>query len=89
VAWVGEILVSPRIAAKIATEHGLDPEEIVRLAQSPPPRIGRFLRDERGTRLYVLVRTAVGADVLVVLHSLGDDVWRLAGAHVQERKRKA
>lgn len=87
--WVGEVFVSAQIAAKIRGNTGLNPAEIARLVQSPPPRIGRFVRDESGSRLYVVVRTAAGQDVLVVLHSLAADVWLLASAYVQDRKRGA
>ncbi len=87
--WVGDVLVSAATARKILTKHGLNPDEIAKLAKSPPPRIGRFVRDERGSRLYLSVRNAAGQDVLVVLYPAGDDVWHLASAYVQKRPRRA
>ena len=84
--WVGDVLVSTATARKIHTNHRLNPDEIAKLATSPPLRIGRFVRDERGSRVYLSVRNAAGQDVLVVLHPAGDDVWYLASAYVQKRR---
>lgn len=89
VVWVAEALVSQAIADKIRSKHGLDPGEIAILIKSPPPRVGRYVVDHRGTRLYVMVRTRRRLPVLVVMYPMGDDVWRLASAYVQERQRRA
>lgn len=86
--WIADILVSDRIAEKIRSKHGLDPDEIVSLVLSPPPRLGRYVTDDRGTRLYVTVPLG-NQTILVVLHPYGDDVWRLASAYVQDRPRRA
>jgi hypothetical protein len=40
--WVGDVLVSAATARKIVTKHGLNPDEIAKLAKSPPPKIGSF-----------------------------------------------
>lgn len=88
-AWIAEVRVSPATAAKIRDKHGLDPAEVAALAESPPPRIGRIVRDDRGTRLYLTVRTSAGQQVLVVLHPAGEDIWHLASAYVQKRQRRA
>jgi hypothetical protein len=87
--WIAEVLVSEMIAEKIRSKHGLDPDEIATLAKSPPPRIGRYVADHRGTRLYVKLSTREKRGVLVVLYPLGNDVWRLASAYVLERQRRA
>jgi hypothetical protein len=63
--------------------------EIVALATSPPPRAGRYVTDDRGTRLYLKLRTHRKQVIRVVLHPLGDDTWRLASAYVIERGRRA
>jgi hypothetical protein len=81
--FVADVLVSDAVAAKIRVQCDLEAREIVSLVQSPPPRIGRWVHDDRGTRLYVRARTKSGRDVLVVLYPLGSDAWRLASAYVQ------
>jgi hypothetical protein len=88
-AWIAEIQVSERTTAKIRSKHALDPDEIVALACSPPPRAGRYVRDERGTRLLVKVQDREQRVVLVVLYPLGDDIWALASAYVVGRRRRA
>lgn len=80
--FIADVLVSGAVAATIRARSGLDAAEIVSLVQSPPPRIGRWVRDDRGTRLYVRARSRSGGDLLVVLCPLGSDAWRLASAHV-------
>lgn len=87
-AFIAEVLVSDAVAAKIRA-GGLDPAEVVSVLQSPPPRIGRWVRDDRGTRLYVRARTKAGSELLLVLYPVGSDAWRLASAHVQRRERRA
>jgi hypothetical protein len=87
--WIAEVLVSEGIAEKITSKHGLDPDEIATLTKSPPPKIGRWVTDQRGTRLFVKIRTSTELSVLVVLYPLGDDIWRLASAYVLERQRRA
>jgi hypothetical protein len=89
VAWIAEVLVSAPVAAKIRANPGLNPDEIARLVSSPPPRLGTLVQDERGTRLYVKVRTGAGKPVLVVLSPLADDIWRLTSAYVQTREWRA
>jgi hypothetical protein len=89
VVFIADVRVSDAVAAKIRAGSDLDPAEIVSVVQAPPPRIGRWIHDDRGTRLYVRVRTRSGRDVLVVLHPLGSDAWRLASAHVQLPERGA
>jgi hypothetical protein len=81
VVWIAEVLVSAPVAAKIRAKHGLDPDEIGRLVNTPPPRLGTLVQDERGTRLYVRLRTAAGQTVLVVLSPVTDDIWRLTSAY--------
>jgi len=71
------------------THLDLDPAEIISLVQSLPPRIGRWVRDDRGTRLLVRTRTRSGDDLLLVLYPLGSDAWRLASAHGQPREHGA
>ena len=88
-AWIADIQVSAPVAHKIRSKHGLDPDEIVALVLSPPPRLGRYVTDDRGSRLYVTVGIAGNRTVLVVLHPFGDDVWGLASAYVQDRPRRA
>lgn len=80
--WVAEVLVSDATAGKIRAKHDLDPAEIAALVQSPPPRLGRWVRDERGARLYVQVTTAKRQDVLLVLYPASGQVWRLVSAYV-------
>ena len=89
VVFIADVLVSDAVAAKIRARSDVDPAEIVSLVQSPPPRLGRWVHDDRGTRLYVRARTRSGQDLLVVLYPLGSDAWRLASAHVQRRERGA
>jgi hypothetical protein len=89
VVFIADVLVSDAVAAKIRVQSDLDPAEIVSVVQSPPPRIGRWIQDHRGTRLFVRARTRSGREVLVVLYPLGSDAWRLASAHVQAREREA
>jgi hypothetical protein len=89
VIWVADVLISISIAEKIRSKHGLDPDEIAALVKSPPPRVGRYITDQRGARLYVKVRTREKLGVLVVLYPVGDDLWRLASAYVLERQRGA
>lgn len=84
--FIADVLVSDAVAATIRARSGLDPAEIVSLVQSPPPRIGRWVHDDRGTRLYVRARTRSRGDLLVVLCPLGSDAWRLASAHVLPRE---
>ena len=74
------------MAAKIRAEGDVDPLELVSMVQSPPPRIGRWVHDARGTRLLVRARSRSGRDLLVVLYPLGSDAWRLASAYVQPRE---
>lgn len=81
VIWIGEVLVSAPVAAKIRVNHGLDPDEVGRLASSPPPRLGTLVRDQRGTRLYLKLRTAAGQTILVVLSPVAADIWRLTSAY--------
>ena len=87
--FIADVLVSDAVAAKIRAGSDLDPAEIVSVVLSPPPRIGRWVHDDRGTRLYVRTRTRSGRDLLVVLYPLGSDAWRLASAHVQPPQRGA
>jgi hypothetical protein len=87
--WIAEVQVSPAIAAKVQGKHGLDPSEIAELAMSPPPKAGQYVTDQRGTRLYLTVRTRDKQAIRVVLYPLGDDTWRLASAYVIERGRRA
>jgi hypothetical protein len=89
VVFIADVLLSDAVAAKIRAESDLDPTEIVSLVQSPPPRVGRWVHGDRGTRLLVRARTRAGRDVLVVLYPLGSDAWRLAGAHGLRRERGA
>jgi hypothetical protein len=89
VVFIADVLVSDAVAANIRAQSDLDPAEIVSLVQSPPPRIGRWVHDDRGTRLLVRARTRAGRDLLVVLAPLGSDAWRLASAHVHPRERGA
>ncbi len=86
VVWIAEVLVSTPVAAKITGRHGLDPGELIRLVRSPPPRLGTLVRDDRGDRLYVKVRTAAGESVLVVLSPLAEDVWRVTSAYLETRE---
>ena len=83
VAFIAEVLVSDVVAARIRARSDLDPAEVVSLVQSPLPRIGRWVHDDRGTRLYVRARSRSGRDLLVVLSPLGSDAWRLASVYVQ------
>ena len=87
--FIADVLVSDAVAARIRARTGLDPAEIVSLVQSLPPRIGRWVHDDRGNRLLVRTRTSSGADILVVLYPLGSDAWRLASAHGQSREHGA
>jgi hypothetical protein len=89
VVFIADVLVSDAVAGKIRAQSDLDPAEIVSLVRSPPPRIGRWVHDDRGTRLLVRARTRAGRDLLVVLSPLGSDAWRLASAHVHPRERGA
>jgi hypothetical protein len=89
VVFIADVLVSDAVAAKIRVDGDLDPAEIVSLVQSPPPRVGRWVHGDRGTRLLVRARTRSGRDILVVLYPLGSDAWRLAGAHGQPREHGA
>jgi hypothetical protein len=82
VVWIAEVLVSAPVAAKIRALHGLDPDEIVRLVSAPPPRLGTLVEDQRGKRLYIKVRTAVGKPALVVLSPVAEDIWRLTSAYM-------
>ena len=89
VVFIADVLVSDAVAAKIRAGSDVDPAEIASVVQSPPPRIGRWVHDGRGTRLYVRARMRSGREVLVVLYPLGSDAWRLASAHVQLPERGA
>lgn len=89
VVFIAEVLVSDAVAAKIRAGCDVEAREIVSLVQSPPPRIGRWVCDDRGARLYVRARARAGRELLVVLYPLGSDAWRLASAHVQQRERGA
>jgi len=89
VVFIADVLVSDAVAAKIRAHLDLDPAEIISLVQSLPPRIGRWVRDDRGTRLLVRTRTRSGDDLLLVLYPLGSDAWRLASAHGQPREHGA
>jgi hypothetical protein len=71
------------VAAANIRARGVDPAEVVSLVQSPLPRIGRWVHDERGTRLYVRARTRSGRNLLVALSPVGSDAWRLASVSVQ------
>jgi hypothetical protein len=86
VAWIAEVLVSGPVAAKLRAKHGLDPDEIATLVSSPPPRLGTFVEDQRGKRLYVKVRNAAGKTVLVVLSPLTDDIWQVTSAYPEVRE---
>jgi hypothetical protein len=87
--FIADVLVSDAVAAKIRAQTDLNPAEIVSVVQSPPPRIGRWVDDTHGARLFVRARTKSGRDVLAVLYPLGSDAWRLASAHVQPREHEA
>jgi hypothetical protein len=87
--FIADVLVSDAVAAKIRARCDMDAREIVSLVQSPPPRIGRWVHGDRGTRLYIRARTRSGRDLLVVLYPVGSDAWRLTSAHVQPRERGA
>ena len=87
--FIAEVLVSDAVAARVRGTCDLEASEIVSLVKSPPPRIGRWIHDDRGTRLYLRARTRAGRGLLVVLYPLGSDAWRLASAHVQPRERGA
>ena len=87
--WIAEIQVSERTAEKIRSKHPLDPSEIVGLVGSPPPRAGRYVRDERGYRLLVKVHDRERRVILVVLYPLGAEIWALASAYVVGRRRRA
>ena len=89
VVFVADVLVSDAVAGKIRAQGDLDPAEVVSALRSPPPRIGRWVHDGRGTRLIVRARTKSGTDLLAVLYPLGSDAWRLASAHVQPPERGA
>jgi hypothetical protein len=89
VVFIADVLVSDAVAANIRAGCGVEAREIMSLVQSPPPRIGRWVRDDRGARLYIRARTKAGRDLLVVLYPLGSDAWRLASAYVQPRERGA
>jgi hypothetical protein len=84
--FIADVLVSDAAAAKIRGLIDIDPAEIVSLLRSPLPRIGRWVDDDHGTRLYLRARTRTGRDLLIVLSPLGSDAWRLTSAYVQERK---
>jgi hypothetical protein len=86
VVWIADVLVSSPVAGKISGRHGLDPGELTRLVRSPPARLGTLVRDARGTRLYVKVRTAAGQSVLVVLSPLSEDIWRVTSAYLETRQ---
>jgi hypothetical protein len=60
----------------------MDPDEVVRLVSSPPPRLGTLVEDQRGRRLYIKVRTAAGTPALVVLSPVAEDIWRLTSAYM-------
>ena len=85
VAFIADVLVSDAVAARIRAELDIDPAEILSVLRSPPPRIGRWVDDDRGTRLYVRARTRSGRDLLIMLSPLGSDAWRLTSAYAQER----
>jgi len=89
VVFIADVLVSDAVAARLRALIDTDPGEIVALLQSPLPRIGRRVDDDRGTRLYVRARTRSGRDLLVVLVPLGSGAWRLAGAYVKQPSRGA
>jgi hypothetical protein len=79
--WIAEVIVNDATAGKIRAKHELDPGEIATLVQSPPPRIGRWVSDEHGARLYVQVTTSAGQDVLAVLYPASGEIWHLVSAY--------
>jgi hypothetical protein len=83
VVFIAEVLVSDLAAAETRAACGMDPAEIVSLVQSPVPRIGRWVHDARGARLYLRIRAGSGRGLLVALSPIGSDAWRLASVYVQ------
>jgi hypothetical protein len=89
VVFVAEVHVSGRTADKLRYKHGIDADEVAALVSSPPSRVGRRLRDERGTRVVIDARLADFREVRVVLYAAGDDEWYLASAYVKTREWRA
>lgn len=82
--WVALLLISGRTAHKIATFHGLHPDD-VRAAVERVPGLHFAWHDhpERGRRAIVRVRID-GVPHLVVLYPTDDpmgDVWQLGSAY--------
>jgi hypothetical protein len=88
-AWIAEVLVTDATAGKIRAKHELDPGEIATLVRSSPPRIGRWVSDEHGTRLYVQVTTSARQDVLAVLYPANGEVWHLVSAYMLAPRQRA
>lgn len=81
--YVGEIQISPTVAQKIQSKHGVTPDEVRELYSRIVP--GTWARDPvRGRRLYVVFRTSRGRKLKIVLRPVDvtAGTWRLCTAIV-------
>lgn len=86
--WIGEVVASDRVIAKIADRHGVEFWEI-REAVLGGPHLGQRWVDQhdgKGPRLMVRSETYAGRRLLVVLFPLpsADGTWAVATAYDEE-----
>ncbi|EYR65024.1 hypothetical protein N866_18820 [Actinotalea ferrariae CF5-4] len=85
--WIGQVLISPAIAGKIQSKHGVTPDEVLDVCFGH--RTARWHRHEvHGWRLLVRGQTAAGRELMIVLHPVDtrDGVWRLRTALAAPRR---
>jgi hypothetical protein len=84
--YVAEIQISPAMAQKIQSKHGVTPDEVRELYTKTVP--GQWIHDpERGRRLLVIFRTSAGRTLKIVLQpvDVAGGTWRLRTAIVARR----
>jgi hypothetical protein len=86
--YVGFVEISPAMATKIQSKHGITPAE-VREACSSPVTSGWHVHPTYGRRLLLTGRTAGGRLLKVVLQpvDISDGTWRLRTALVATTRR--
>lgn len=80
--WIGEIIFDPDVARKLRTKHNLDPDTVQRAVARGAHRSARWHTDPMyGPRL-IVIGTADGQTVRVLLRPLdrSDGRWECATA---------
>ena len=84
--YIAHIDISPRMAEKLASKHGVTADEVreaFELPGKPQRGVWHYDREHGGWRLYVRGRTGAGRRVLGILQPVDrrNDRWRVRTAY--------